>query len=112
VVPLNIDLEQCRENDKIKEIISSSNLPIKHIKLLLRLSDAVYLNALNYNVVIDGDKTKFVIISSKPDNKPGVFNTTSLSNVLFKLRELKRENKDIKTKCQIEDQLLNIIIGT
>jgi hypothetical protein len=112
VVPLNIDVEQCRENDKIKEIISSSALPIKHIKLLLRLSDAVYLNAFNYNVVIDDNKTTFVLISSKPDNKTGAFNTTSLSNVLYKLRELKRENKEINTHCQIKDQLLNIVIST
>jgi len=112
VVPLNIDLEQCRENDKIKEIISSSNLPIKHIKLLLRLSDTVYLNALNYNVTIDDDTTTFILISSKPGNNPGSFNTTSLSNVLYKLRELQKDNKELKSECHIQDQVLKIIINT
>ena len=49
---MDIDVEQCRENDIIKDIISKSGLPIKHIKLLLRLSDAIYINAINYNVAI------------------------------------------------------------
>ena len=43
---LEIDVEQCRENDKVKEIISKSGLPIKYIKLLLRLSDHQTHNAL------------------------------------------------------------------
>ena len=49
---MDIDVEQCRENDIIKDIISKSGLPIKHIKLLLRLSDSIYINAINYNVAI------------------------------------------------------------
>ena len=30
---MKIDIEQCRENDMIKDIISKSGLQIKHIKL-------------------------------------------------------------------------------
>lgn len=110
VVPVEIDLEQCRENDKIKEIISKSQLPIKYIKLLLRLSDGIYLNAINYNVAIKGQTVNIVLISSKPENKTGLFNTTSLTNIFYKFRELEKDNPEIKTQCQIEDQLLHLII--
>lgn len=111
VVLVEIDLEQCRENDKIKEIISKSELPIKYIKLLLRLSDGIYLNAVNYNVAIEGETVNIVLISSKPENKTGFFNTTSLSNIFYKFREMEKENPEIKTQCQIKDQLLHFMIN-
>lgn len=50
---MDIDIEQCRENDKIKEVISKSGLPVKYIKLLLRLSDTIYINGINYNVMVE-----------------------------------------------------------
>lgn len=103
-------MEQCRENDKIKEIISKSQLPIKYIKLLLRLSDGIYLNAINYNVAIQNKTVNIVLISSRPDNKMGSFNITSLSNIFYKIREMEKENQEINTNCQIEDHLLNITI--
>ncbi len=108
---VEIDIEQCRENDKIKKIISTSNLPIKHMKLLLRLSDSIYLNALNYNVIIEKEKVLIILISSKPQNKIGNFNTSSLTNVLYKLREIERENEEIKTKCEVKNELLYLMIN-
>ncbi|GAB6054995.1 hypothetical protein HYG87_03850 [Methanobacterium alkalithermotolerans] len=107
---MEIDLEQCRENDKIKEIISKSQLPIKYIKLLLRLSDGIYLNAINYNVAINNKTIIITLISSKPDNENGFFNTTSLTNIFYKLREMERENHEIQTSCQIDKDLINLVI--
>jgi hypothetical protein len=107
---MDIDIEQCRENDKIKEIISNSGLPIKHIKLLLRLSDAIYINAINYNVVVDANHVIILFISSKPKNKTGVFNTISLTNVLFRLKEMERDNDDLNTVCEVEDKMLKVTI--
>jgi len=107
---VDIDIEQCRENDKIKEIISKSGLPIKHIKLLLRVSDAIYINAINYNVNINDGEVIILLISSKPENKTGIFNTTSLNNVLYKLRDMEKENDDIKTKCVVEDNMIQIVM--
>ncbi|HMK53752.1 MAG TPA: hypothetical protein VK444_03140 [Methanobacteriaceae archaeon] len=107
---MDIDIEQCRENDKIKEIISSSELPIKHIKLLLRLSDAIYINAINYNVSVEDKKVIILLISSKPDNNTGVFNTISLTNVLYRLKEIQKENDDIKTICEVEEDMLKVVI--
>ncbi len=107
---MEIDLEQCRENDKIKEIISKSQLPIKYIKLLLRLSDGIYLNAINYNVAINNKTITITLISSKPDNETGFFNTTSLTNIFYKLREMERENHEIQTSCQIDNDLINLVI--
>jgi hypothetical protein len=107
---MDIDIEQCRENDKIKEIISNSGLPIKHIKLLLRLSDAIYINAINYNVVVEANQVIILFISSKPENKTGVFNTISLTNVLFRLKEMERDNDDLNTVCEVEDKMLKVTI--
>lgn len=107
---MDIDIEQCRENDKIKEIISKSGLPIKHIKLLLRVSDAIYINAINYNVNINDGEVIILLISSKPENKTGVFNTTSLNNVLYKLRDIEKENDDIRTRCVVEDNMIQILM--
>lgn len=107
---VKIDIEQCRQNDKIKEIISKSNLPIKHIKLLLRLSDLIYLNMINYNVIIDDGRAKILLISSKSENKIGVFNTSSLGNVLYKIKDIEKENEDIKTKCSMKNNMLQITI--
>ncbi len=107
---MEIDIEQCRENDKIKEIISKSNLPIKHIKLLLRLSDLIYLNMINYNVIIDDGRAKILLISSKSENKIGVFNTSSLGNVLYKIKDIEKENEDIKTKCSMKNNMLQVTI--
>jgi hypothetical protein len=107
---MDIDIEQCRENDKIKKIISNSGLPIKHIKLLLRLSDAIYINAINYNVLVEDNRFVILLISSKPDNKTGVFNTISLTNVLFRLKEMERDNDDLSTVCEIEDKMLKLTI--
>lgn len=107
---MDIDIEQCRENDKIKEIISTSGLPIKHIKLLLRLSDTIYINGINYNVLIDGNQVLVLLISSKPDNLTGVFNTFSITNVLDKLREMEKEHGDMKTHCEVDGDLFKILI--
>ncbi|MDP3065923.1 MAG: hypothetical protein Q8N08_04215 [Methanobacteriaceae archaeon] len=108
---MDIDIEQCRENDKIKEIISSSELPIKHIKLLLRLSDAIYINAINYNVSVKDKQVTILLISSKPENQTGVFNTISLTNVLYRLKEIQKENDDFKTICKVEDGMLKVSIN-
>ncbi len=108
---VEIDIEQCRENDKIKKIISTSNLPIKYMKILLRLSDSIYLNALNYNILIENIKVSIILISSKPQNKTGHFNTTSLTNVLYKLREMERENEEITTACEVRDELFHLVIN-
>jgi len=107
---MEIDIEQCRENDKIKDVISRSGLSIKHIKLLLRISDAIYINAINYNVAIDNNEVKILLISSKPENKMGIFNTTSLTNVLYRIKDMEKENTDIKTKCMVTEDILQILI--
>lgn len=107
---VEIDIEQCRENDKIKKIISTSNLPIKYMKILLRLSDSIYLNAMHYNIKIENKKVSIILISSKPHYKSGQFNTTSLTNVLYKLREMERENEEIITACEVKNDLFHILI--
>ncbi len=107
---MDIDIEQCRENYLIKKIISESGLPIKLIKLLLRLSDSIYINAINYNVTINENGAILLLISSKPENKTGNFHTISLSNVFYKLRDIEKENEDIKTQIEAEDKLIKIII--
>lgn len=107
---MDINIEQCRENDKIKEIISQSKLPIKYIKLLLRISDTIYLNAINYNVQIEGRNVSIILISSKPENKTGIFNTISLTNIFYKIREMERENKDMNSFCKVNDDVINIQI--
>jgi hypothetical protein len=107
---MDIDIEQCRENDLIKKIISESGLEVKLIKILLRLSDSIYINAINYNVKINKNGATLLLISSKPENKTGVFHTISLSNFFYKLRDIEKENDDIKTKIKIEDKMIQIII--
>ena len=108
---IEINIEQCRQNDKIKDVISKSNLPIKHIKLMLRISDAIYINAINYNVSIEDDIVSILLISSKPENKKGSFNTISLTNVLFRIKDMEKENKDVKTKCVIIDGMLQVLVN-
>ena len=107
---MEINIEQCRENDKIKDVISKSGLPIKHIKLLLRISDAIYINAINYNVSIDGNLVTLLLISSKPENQKGTFNTTSLTNILYRIKDMEKDNIDVKTKCIIIDGMLQVVI--
>ncbi len=107
---MKIDIEQCRENDVIKDVISKSNLPIKYIKLLLRISDAIYLNSINYNVSIESNVVKILLISSKPENQTGVFNTISLTNILFRIKDMDRENSDVQTKCIVTDDMLQVNI--
>ncbi len=107
---MEINIEQCRENDKIKDVISRSGLSIKHIKLLLRISDAIYINAINYNVAIENNVVKILLISSKPENQMGIFNTTSLTNVLYRIKDMERENADVKTKCIVTEDILQILI--
>ncbi|MGF7119423.1 hypothetical protein [Methanobacterium oryzae] len=107
---MEINIEQCRENDLIKRIISKSGLPIKLIKLLLRFSDAIYINAINYNVIIEENRAILILISSKPENKTGYFHTISLSNVLYKLRDIEKENDDIKTKLKAREDMIHVII--
>ena len=108
---MDIDIEQCRENDKIKDIISKSGLPIKHIKLLLRLSDTIYINGINYNVMVEGEHVLILLISSKPDNVTGVFNTYSITNVLYKVREMEKEHDDLETQCEVEGDLFKILLN-
>lgn len=107
---MKIDVEQCRENDIIKDVISKSGLPIKYIKLLLRISDAIYINAINYNVFIEGNVVKIVLISSKPGNDTGIFNIISLTNVLFRIKEMEKENADVETLCKVEDNVINVTV--
>jgi hypothetical protein len=107
---MEIDVEQCRENDKIKDVISKSGLPIKHIKLLLRISDSIYINAINYNVSIENNTVKILLISTKPENQKGTFNTTSLTNVLYRIKEFEKENNDVKTKCMVIDGMLQVLV--
>jgi hypothetical protein len=107
---MEINVEQCRENDKIKDVISKSSLPIKHIKLLLRISDAIYINAINYNVSIDGSLVKLLLISSKPENQKGTFNTISLTNVLYRIMDMEKDNNDVKTKCTVIEGMLQVLV--
>jgi hypothetical protein len=107
---LDIDIEQCRENDKIKEIISSSGLPIKYIKLLLRLSDGIYINGVNYNVKIE-DGISVILISSKPENRTGVFRTGALTNIFYRVREMEKENEEIRTETRVKDNLIELRIN-
>jgi hypothetical protein len=108
---MEINIEQCRQNDKIKDVISKSSLPIKYIKLLLRISDAIYINAINYNVSIDDNVVSILLISSKPENKKGSFNTISLTNVLYRIKDMEKENKDVKTQCVVNDGMIQILIN-
>lgn len=107
---MDVDVEQCRENDLIKKIIGESGLKVKLIKILLRLSDAIYINGINYNVIIHDNGASLLLISSKPENKTGNFHTISLSNVFYKLRDIEKENEDIKTKLEVHDNMLQIIL--
>ena len=106
---MDIDIEQCRENDLIKKIISESGLEVKLIKLLLRLSDTIYLNSINYNVKVQDNVAILILISSKPENETGNFHTISLSNVFYKLRDIEKENDDINTKIKTEEKMIQII---
>ena len=108
---MKIDIEQCRENDMIKDIISKSGLQIKHIKLLLRISDTIYINAINYNVSIENDAAKLILISSKPENITGSFNTISLTNVLHRIKDIELGNDEVKTKCLIVEGMLEIQVN-
>jgi len=105
---MKIDIEQCRENDKIKDIISKSGLQIKYIKLLNRISDAIYINSINYNVSIDANVIKLLLISSKPENKNGVYNTISLTNVLYRIKELELNNQELTTICKTTNNMLEV----
>ncbi|MDD3985353.1 MAG: hypothetical protein PHY59_05610 [Methanobacterium sp.] len=107
---MQINVEQCRENDMIKEVISKSGLPIKVIKILLRISDAIYINAINYNVTIGNNLFKILLISSKPHNKKGNFNTISLTNIFFRIKEMEKENNNIKTRVNVVNDMLQIQI--
>jgi hypothetical protein len=107
---MEINIEQCRENDKIKDLISRSGLPIKHIKLLLRISDVIYINAVNYNVSVEDDIVKILLISSKPENATGSFNTISLTNILYRVKDMERENEDVETRCTVIDGMLQVLI--
>ncbi len=107
-VKVDVDIEQCRENDKIKELISTSGLPIKYIKILQRLADSIYLNAINYNVKIEDGGVSIILVSSKGENSFGKFTTSALTNVLYRIRELEKEHEDINTKCIIHDDILEI----
>jgi len=107
---VEISVEQCRENDRIKQIISKSGLPIKYIKLLLRISDAIYINAVNYNVSIDNSTVTILLISSKLENKKGTFNTISLNNIFYRLTQMSKENAEVKTFCEVEEGLLKVTI--
>jgi len=105
---MDIDIEQCRENDKIKELISVSGLPIKYIKILLRLADAIYLNAINYNVKIEDGRASLLLVSSKGEKSFGKFTTSALTNVLYRIREVEKKHEDINTKCILHDDILEI----
>jgi hypothetical protein len=59
-------------------------------------------------VVVDGNHVVILLISSKPDNVTGCFNTFSITNVLLKLRGMEKEHDDIKTHCEVDDGLFKI----
>jgi hypothetical protein len=61
-------------------------------------------------VVIDSNQVLVLLISSKPDNLTGVFNTFSITNVLDKLREMEKEHDDMKTHCEVDGDLFKILI--
>jgi hypothetical protein len=107
---MDIDIEQCRENDKIKDIISKSGLSIKYIKLLLRISDVIYINAINYNVQVSDDRVTILLLSSKPENKMGLFNTTSLAIILNRIKDIERDYEELQTWCQIENDIMKVEI--
>lgn len=111
MINLEIDIEQCRENDKIKEIITKSDISIKHMKVLLRLCDTIYIHGINYNIIIEGQKVIILLISSKPENKTGEFHTTSLGTVLYRMRDIEMNNEDISSRCLTEDNMIQIIIN-
>ena len=94
---VDIDIEQCRENDKIKNII--------------RLSDTIYINAINYNVLVNENQVIILLISSKPDNITGILHTYSITNVLYKIRDMEKEHDDLNTYCEVEDNIFKIIIN-
>jgi hypothetical protein len=108
---MEINIEQCRQNDKIKDVISKSSLPIKYIKILLRISDAIYINAINYNVSIDKGIVNILLISSKPENIKGSFKTVSLTNILYRIKDMEKENSEVKTRCEVIDGMLQIIVN-
>lgn len=105
---MKVDIEQCRENDKIKEIISKSGLEIKYIKLLNRISDAIYINSINYNISIEKNSINILLISSKPENKEGVYNTISLTNVLYRIKEMELENKEVSSLSKVTHGMLEV----
>lgn len=107
---MNIDVDQCKENDLIKRIISKSELPVKLIKLLLRLSDEIYINGVNYNVLIQDKGATLLLISSKPGNKTGYFHTMSISNIFYRLRNMEKENHDLKTKVRVHQNMIQIMV--
>lgn len=111
VMKMEIDIEQCRENDKIKEIITQSDLSIKHMKLFLRLCDTIYIHGINYNVIIEGKQVIILLISSKPENKTGEFHTSSLGTVLYRMRDIEMNNDDISSYCLVEDNMIQFIIN-
>ena len=75
---------------------------------MLRISDAIYVNAINYNVAIDEGVVKLLLISSKPENKKGLFNTISLTNILYRIKDMEKENNEVKTKCRLVDGMLQV----
>ncbi len=87
-----------------------ADFQLKHIKLLLRISDAIYINAINYNVAIEDNVVNLLLISSKPENIKGTFNTTSLTNVLYRIKDMEKDNKEMKTKCKVVDGMLQVLI--
>ncbi|MCE7699360.1 MAG: hypothetical protein K8E24_011330 [Methanobacterium paludis] len=40
----------------------------------------------------------------------GVFNTISLANVMYKLRNMDSNNEDIKTRCEVKDGMINVVV--
>ncbi len=108
---MEIDIDQCKENDLIKRVISKSGLPINIIKFLLRLSDTIYINSINYNVSIEDNGAILLLISSKPQNKTGIFNTFSLANILQKLRDMDKESDDVGSRLIVEDNMIQILVG-
>jgi len=61
--------------------------------------------------MVEGEHVLILLISSKPDNETGVFNTYSLTNVLYKLREMEKEHDDLETRCEVEDNLFKILVN-
>jgi hypothetical protein len=60
--------------------------------------------------MVKEDRVTILLLSSKPENKMGSFNTTSLAIVLNRIMDIDKDYDELDTWCQIEDNILKIVI--